>query len=95
VFNMRALTLPLLLSFSLLPMLAVADDDGADPKALVEGNCVSCHGPEVYTRADRRVQSLPALGKQVRMCEQNLGLRWFDDQIDAVTAYLNDQYYQF
>ncbi len=92
---MRALTFPLLLSVTLSPVLALAADDGADPQALIDQNCISCHGPEVYTRADRRIHSLPALGKQVRMCEQNLGLRWFDDQVDAVSAYLNDQYYRF
>jgi cytochrome c553 len=92
---MRALTTYLLLSAMLVPVLAVAEDKPADAQALIAKNCVSCHGSEVYTRADRRVQSLPALGKQVQMCEQNLGLRWFDDEINAVTALLNDKYYKF
>jgi hypothetical protein len=92
---MRALTPCLLLSTLMLPVLAIAEDEGVDAQALIEQNCVSCHGPEVYTRADRRIHSLPALGKQVRMCEQNLELRWFDDQIDAVTALLNEKYYKF
>jgi hypothetical protein len=92
---MRALTTYLLLSAMLVPVLAVAEDKGADAQALIDKNCVSCHGSEVYTRADRRVDSLPALGKQVQMCEQNLGLRWFDDEINAVTALLNDKYYKF
>jgi hypothetical protein len=92
---MRALTTYFLLFTILLPALAIAEDEGADAQALIDQNCVSCHGPEVYTRADRRVHSLPALGKQVQMCEQNLGLRWFDDEINAVTALLNDKYYKF
>ena len=70
-------------------------DDGVDAKALFEQNCTSCHGSEVYTREDRRINSLDALHGQVRMCEQNLGLTWFDDQVDAVTALLNREYYNF
>lgn len=91
-----------LFSFSLCLLLAglIASaqayaDDTVNAQALVEQNCTSCHGPEVYTRSDRRVDSLDALHGQVRMCEQNLGLTWFDDQVDAVTALLNREYYQF
>ncbi|MGD8590060.1 MAG: cytochrome c [Chromatiales bacterium] len=71
---------------------AVEMDTG---KSLVEKNCVRCHGNEVYTRSDRRVTSLSGLHKQVRRCEQMLGLTWFDDDIDNVAGYLNQQYYKF
>lgn len=66
-----------------------------DAEALYDKNCTSCHGTEVFTRADRKITSLDALHGQVRMCEQNLGLTWFDDQISAVTNLLNDRYYKF
>jgi len=83
----------------LLPVLPAAAEPAAsgsvDAQALYETNCTNCHGPEVYTRADRRIQSLDALHGQVRMCEQNLGLTWFDDQIDAVASLLNRKYYKF
>lgn len=92
---MRLIPPLLLLSTTLLPTLAAGEEDGVDAQALVDQSCVSCHGPEVYTRADRRVHSLSDLDKQVRMCEQNLGLRWFDDQVDAVTTLLNDRFYKF
>lgn len=64
-------------------------------KSLVDKNCYSCHGTEVYTRENRKITSLPGLKKQVRRCELALGLSWFDDQIDNATAYLNDGYYKF
>lgn len=70
-------------------------DDTAKGKTLVDDNCVRCHGSEVYTRADRRVSTLAGLHKQVQRCEQMLGLTWFDDDIDNVAAYLNQQYYKF
>jgi mono/diheme cytochrome c family protein len=71
---------------------AAAEDEG---KALVDDNCYSCHGNEVYTRADRKVKSLVGLHKQVQRCELALGLGWFDDQIDASSAYLNKDFYRF
>ena len=71
---------------------AVAEEDGA---ALHAAHCVSCHGSEVYTRAERRVTTRPGLTKQVRRCELALGLTWFDDQIEAVAEFLNDRYYHF
>lgn len=90
---------PLLpLSLMLIGLIAGARthaDDTVNAQALVEQNCTSCHGSEVYTRSDRRVGSLDALHAQVRMCEQNLGLTWFDDQVDAVATLLNREYYGF
>ncbi len=71
---------------------AMAAEDG---KALVDSHCYSCHGNEVYTRADRKVKSLGGLHKQVQRCELALGLGWFDDQIDDVAAYLNNGFYRF
>jgi len=70
-------------------------NEAVDAPVLLEQNCTSCHGSEVYTREDRRVNSLDALHGQVRMCEQNLGLTWFDDQVEGVTALLNREYYKF
>lgn len=72
-----------------------AADDSVDANTLITENCSSCHGSEIYTRNDRRVTSLDGLHRQVRMCEQNLGLTWFDDQVDEVTALLNKDYYRF
>ena len=67
----------------------------ADAHALYTDNCTKCHGTEVYTRADRKVTSKGALDTQVRMCEQNLGLKWFDEEIDSVATLLNKEYYKF
>lgn len=78
--------------------LASTTSLAADPamgKQLNEEHCVKCHGSEVYTRDNRRVTSLPGLHKQVRFCEQNLGLTWFDDQIESTAAYLNLEFYKF
>ena len=70
----------------------------ADPqkgKALVEKNCTRCHGSEVYTRPDRRVDSLDALRGQVEVCSQNAHTGWNDVKKADVVAYLNEAFYHF
>lgn len=64
-------------------------------KALYDANCISCHGSEIYTRDPRMVASFDGLERQVQRCESALGLRWFDEEINDVAAYLNHHFYQF
>ena len=71
-------------------------------QALVEKNCISCHassyggdGTEIYTRAFRKVESTQALIAQVRACNTNLDLKWFEEDEFNAAAYLNKRYYQF
>lgn len=80
------------------PLMA-ADMDG---EALHSKNCVACHtnmtggdGSALYTRDNRRVTSFKKLEAQVRLCESNLGLTWFDDEVLAVVDHLNKNYYHF
>lgn len=67
----------------------------AHGEELQQQNCTSCHGDSVYTRKDRKVTSLSGLRKQVQRCELTLGLQWFDDDVDDVVSYLNQEYYQY
>ncbi|MFB1486198.1 MULTISPECIES: cytochrome c [unclassified Thiocapsa] len=62
---------------------------------LYEENCLSCHGSEIYTREGRMVTSIDGLERQVQRCETALGLRWFDEDIKDVAAYLNHHFYSF
>jgi hypothetical protein len=83
---------------NLLMITASSNLTAGDPelgKQLNDEHCVKCHGSEVYTRENRRVKNLDGLHKQVRFCEQNLGLTWFDDQINNTATYLNQEYYKF
>lgn len=79
-----------------------AQADAAKGKALVEQHCISCHassfggdGSGIYTREDRIVKSAQGLVQQVRNCNTNLGLQWFDEEELNVARYLNDTYYRF
>ena len=87
---------PLRAALFALPLLAVGLPAAADSgQELVEANCKACHDSAVYTRENRRVKDIAGLNKQVRRCEQSLGLTWFDEDVDAVVTYLNVNYYKF
>jgi mono/diheme cytochrome c family protein len=64
-------------------------------KVLYQANCTSCHNTSVFTRPDRRVNSLPALEAQVGRCKSARGLDWSDQDIADVVAYLNADFYHF
>lgn len=64
-------------------------------ETLHTANCVGCHNQDVYTRENRRIKSLDSLRSQVVRCEANLDLKLFPEDMDAITDYLNTNYYQF
>lgn len=71
-------------------------------KALHEKNCISCHassyggdGSAIYTRDFAKVTTAKGLIAQVRNCNTNIGLKWFEDEELNVAAYLNQTYYKF
>ncbi|MBS0002640.1 MAG: cytochrome c [Thioalkalivibrio sp.] len=88
-----------LTAFGILCCVSLASPALASDPALGEElhqeNCVSCHGTEVYTRDDRMVDSMSSLITQVNRCNVNLGTGWFDDEVEAVAAYLGENYYNF
>ena len=70
--------------------------DAANGKSLHDdrGCTASCHGEEVYTRDNRRNNTLPQLTAQVEMCNNNVpGETWFDDEIVDVVHHLNLKFY--
>ena len=85
-------TLALFLSIAATTTQAADIKNG---KKLQQKNCMSCHDDGMYTREDRFIKKLSSLRSQVQRCESTLGLTWFDEEIDDVTAYLNKQFYNF
>lgn len=79
--------------------------DISQGKELHDSRCTQCHisimdsdaddGNGIYTRKDRIVESLPGLDKQVRQCNKTIGLKWPEDNIQAVVKYLDLQFYKF
>ena len=83
---------PLLLAALATPALAEPD---FDPAGFLAAKCSSCHGTEVYTRAEPRVKDLTGLEAQVRRCDANLGTALFDEDILSLVQHLDSQYYRF
>lgn len=92
--NLFARLIPALIASLLITAPAAAADIQVG-RALHDKHCMQCHDSAVYTREDRRVNSMAGLKKQVQRCELSLGLKWFDDDIENVALYLNQTYYHF
>ncbi len=87
--------------------VAHAGDDplvAAGRRLLTENDCNgACHqkrapngdAASLYTREDAKVTDLPALRKQVEHCVASVGAQIMPDEIDAVVAALNHDYYKF
>lgn len=58
-------------------------------------HCYKCHTDSVYSREERFVKSIDALGKQVVRCKDSNDVPWFDEDTDAVVQFLNNKYYKF
>jgi cytochrome c2 len=69
--------------------------DAAKGKAIVDKQCMACHDSSVYTRANRRVQSVEGLIGQVNGCVRQTGVKLDRDQINDVVKYLDESYYHF
>lgn len=76
-------------------MQAATAADIDNGKSLHQKFCQSCHDSGVYTRPNRKVTTPGGLENQVRRCDMSLGLKWFEDDITDVAAYLNQSYYKF
>jgi hypothetical protein len=66
-----------------------------DAASYHEAHCTRCHDSRVYTRSDRRINSLPALEAQVARCDANLATKLFPDDLSQLVEHLNKNYYQF
>jgi mono/diheme cytochrome c family protein len=64
-------------------------------QALYETKCVACHERSVHRREARRAVDVPTLRAEVARWSANAGGDWQAEEIDAVTAYLNDRYYRY
>ncbi len=62
---------------------------------LYANHCIACHTEQVHWRDQRLAKNWQGLVHQVRRWQTNTGLRWSDDDIQAVSHYLNARYYRF
>jgi len=64
-------------------------------KELNTDNCTKCHNTSVYTKEDRKVQTLEVLTKRVKGCNTKTGAGLDDEELEALTLFLNTEYYKF
>ncbi|OUT96859.1 MAG: hypothetical protein CBC01_07580 [Betaproteobacteria bacterium TMED41] len=66
-------------------------------------SCSSCHdgmvpggnGDELYLSEFRAINSSSKLKSQVEFCANQNGVAWFEDEIESVSRYLNNNFYKF
>jgi hypothetical protein len=62
-------------------------------EVLYSTHCISCHGREMHWRDKKLATDWQTLKVQVDRWQRNMRLAWSDDEIEAVTRYLNDVHY--
>lgn len=90
------------LTSSLLLSSSAIYADINNGKELHNANCTSCHislqggdGSGIYTRENNRIETYPALIKQVNRCRDSLGMQWPEEHVNDVVEYLNTTFYKF
>lgn len=85
-----------LLALSLLAVAPAATGaDTSQGRALYESRCDACHDKSVHSRDARKSRNFAEIRGWVARWNAELGGAWKDDEINAVTRYLNDRYYKF
>lgn len=82
-----------LLSCTMLPATA-AEVDLERARMLYENHCRMCHDSIAFKRDKRIANSYAEIKAQVTRWQTNTGLHWNQADIDSVTAYVADKYYQ-
>ena len=82
----------IIIPFPLTPALAADLENG---KSLHDENCLRCHDESKYTREDKMIKNFQQLHERIKQCELMTELTWFDEEVDDVATYLNNQFYHF
>ena len=90
IYNFFCCLIVILLFF--IPVYAVDLENG---KLLHDENCLRCHDESKYLRKNRIIKNFQQLHERIRQCELTTELTWFDEEVDDVAAYLNNQFYHF
>ena len=76
--------------FASAPVLA--QDRG---ELLYSIHCGACHTVQMHWRAGKAATDWPSLKAEVRRWQAEIALAWNEDDVLAVTRYLNDTVYHF
>ncbi len=78
----------------------------ASPESIAKGEklhaekCAACHkaphDAKFYeSRVGKKIKNKASLNTMVASCANHFNIDWFDDDVAAVTDYLNSKYYKF
>ncbi|MFM1988948.1 MAG: hypothetical protein RJA99_1905 [Pseudomonadota bacterium] len=96
----RAVARPLAVALLLGATVAAAQAPSPAPgaaergRALYETRCGACHERSVHQREARRATDFAGLRAEVARWSSTSGGEWRDEEIDAVTTWLNERYYR-
>lgn len=86
---------PSTLLIGLTFIAAYAQAQEFDPgRALYENHCQQCHAEWVHGRDRSRITRLSELRATVGAWSVHSGLSWGHEEIDLVTRYVNQRFYQ-
>jgi mono/diheme cytochrome c family protein len=69
--------------------------DAERGRSLYESRCGGCHAQSVHGREKRVATDFASVRTWVRRWSANLGLKWSEDDVEAVAVHLNASYYRF
>jgi mono/diheme cytochrome c family protein len=78
--------------------LSSASTSAADPnrgQALYEIRCIECHDVSVHGRNNRAAKNYEDIRSWVIRWNRTLGALWETEDIEDVSAYLNNRYYRY
>lgn len=80
-----------------------AKGDPSEGRKLHAKSCASCHdsmyndrnGLQLYSADHRKMASASFLRQRVEACASRFNVGWFDEEVDHVSRWLNDEFYRF
>jgi mono/diheme cytochrome c family protein len=74
---------------------ALAQTQAHRGKALYDLQCIQCHRDSLHKRPQPAAQSYADVRNWVKLWAKQVGAQWGEEEIEAVTSYLNQHYYSF
>jgi hypothetical protein len=82
-------------SIFLLMSFVVVSDEKIDGDFLHADKCLRCHTDQPYIDKKSKIPSYQKLHSRVQTCSHQTEAEFFDDEMKAITDYLNNNYYKF
>jgi mono/diheme cytochrome c family protein len=83
------------ITLSALTSSTASPADSGRGRALYELRCVACHSESVHSRDKRVATNYDEIRHWVTRWNAELGAHWNKEEIEDVTAYLNERFYSY